>query len=257
MNKLLLFLCLIVSPIHAQIKHGFINHLAKNKLQQEHYSYLYQLKTDKNDSLNYYKARYHLQYFNDSLFKQYYFQSFILSSSDTILFQKANCKYLTLGEKMRDEWFTHPQNVALNNNKFYTLYSVALNPSTADVRTIPEALQSCFMLYQKSYEKKPVVGALLSAAIPGMGMYYAGRKKSALNVLTIHIMYAAQIYEAVNILGVKHPFSIISIGIASVFYASNIYGGFNEVTKVKKERKIQYYNEVSNYYYTPSIFDLQ
>ncbi len=257
MNKLLAFFCLLVGPLHAQIKHDFINHLAKNRLQQEHYSYLYQLNTEKKDSVNYYKARYHLQYFNDSLFKYHYFESFSISSADTILFQKANCIYFTINDKMREEWFTHPQNMAFSDKRFSTLYSAAINSLSTDVTAIPLTLQSSFLSYQKSCGKKPVVGALLSAVMPGMGLYYAGRKKSAWNVLGINLIYAAQIYEAVHVLGVKHPFSLISIGIASIFYASNIYGGFTEVNKVKKERKIQYYNEVSNYYYTPSIFDLQ
>lgn len=257
MNKLVTFFCLFVSFAHAQIKHDFIDHLAKNKLKQEHYHYLYHLNKEDTDSLHYYKAKFHLQYFNDSLFRKHYFASFSISSADTLLFQKANCTYLTLNEKVRDLWFTDPKNSSLPDKRVFNLYTAALNPLTIEIADLPQTLQSSFISYRKSYVKKPVVGALLSAIMPGMGMYYAGRKNSTWNVLGIHVIYAAQIYESVKVLGVKHPFSLISIGICSIFYAANIYGGFMEVNKVKTERKTQYYNEVSNYYYTPSIFDLQ
>src|SRR5690349_21266396 len=101
-NSILLFFCPGVCL--AQINTGFIEHLETNDLQMEHRSYLNSLS--QSDSTHYFTARYHLKYFNDSLFLKNYLLSAELCRNDRQLMARAGSRILRFSKKpFADRWF--------------------------------------------------------------------------------------------------------------------------------------------------------
>ena len=109
-----------------------------------------------------------------------------------------------------------------------------LLPNT-DETQIPKKLRGDFLKYKKYSHRSPLLAGALSAAVPGLGKLYAGRKHSFMITLLTNIANGVQAYESVDKLGIKHPFSIFSIGLFSVFYAANIYGSYHDMKEVKYE----------------------
>ncbi len=66
---LLILFPLVFASAIAQVNYPFVKHLSEHNLSKEHLSYIAQLSgKSKEVSANYLKAKYYLQYVNDSLF---------------------------------------------------------------------------------------------------------------------------------------------------------------------------------------------
>lgn len=237
---------------NAQVDPSFMDHLSKNNLKKEHWAYIQEL-SDKTsaDSLSYLKAKYYLQYFNDSLFFLNYSQCKQLFISDTVTFNKANIFFLKPDVTDPNKWFSSFDNERtsfLSSNIRY-VYSTSVSPMKIDANTLPVSLQSDFLRYKKNYKKKPFTGAVLSAVIPGLGKLYVGKKRSFATTFFSHVVYGVQSYESIRKLGIKNPFSIFSLSFFSIFYIANIYGSYHDVVQVKKDTKKQYLINAFNYYH--------
>ncbi|HWY33422.1 MAG TPA: hypothetical protein VNX68_02175, partial [Nitrosopumilaceae archaeon] len=101
-------------------------------------------------------------------------------------------------------------------------YLAGLDPRQADGALLPGKLFDDFSSYKKSYSKKPLVAGVLSMLVPGLGKLYIGKRKSFLNTLVINTVYGVQSYESIRKFGISNTFSLLNVGIFSVFYVANI-----------------------------------
>jgi len=97
-------------------------------------------------------------------------------------------------------------------------------------------------------QRSPALAGLYSALVPGLGKYYAGKKKQALAAFLPVISLAALTYEAYRKDGVKNARFIGFASLFSVFYIGNIWGS----TLAVKIRRNEFYKE----YDTKILFDL-
>ena len=261
-SNVLLFLLLLIFQENialAQLDCSFIDHLSKNKLQQEHYTYLSSFdEVENTDSLHYLKAKYYLQYFNDSLFLNSYDKCNNLFTNDTSAFNLASLYFLNSNSEKRSVWFeTSPnQTVSAISRQVYTIYLASIDPLNVNVRSLPQEIQDSFCDYQKYHSRKPLAAAGLSLLVPGLGKAYAGRPRSFFMTLFSHAIYGAQTYEAINKLGIHHPFSIFSLSFFSIFYAANIYGSFNNLKEARKHSRNEMLHNAINLYHIHSSPDL-
>jgi hypothetical protein len=248
---LFLFGLLVCSKTEAQVDNSFLKHLSTHHLAKEHFAFLSGLSaTSSADSVNYLKAKYYLQYENDSLFLEAYGKSKSLFINDSNAFTAANIHFLTRSSALQEIWYgSFPAQLTDKTQLVRNCYFASADPGNTDENSLPLKLQDDFLKLKKSQSKKPWVAGALSAAVPGLGKLYAGRKKSFYFTLLAHVAYGAQSYECVRKLGISHPFSIFSISLFSVFYAANIYGSYQDVKKVKKERRTQFLLNAQKYYY--------
>ncbi len=245
-----LLLIFYVSTFSAQINVPFIEHLSNTNLKVEHLSYLNSL-TQNNDSTRYFKAKYYLKYFNDSLFFKNYETSTNLCDADSSLIKQASITFLNGKETTYTQKWFHRNNES-NLGDIYTnlemINKAAINPNLFTKEDFPEELQKSYGSYKKIYHKKPIVAAFLSTLVPGLGKLYAGKARSFGTTFLLNAAYAAQSIESSYKLGIQHPLSIINIGAFSVFYLSNIYGSYKAILDLKKERKKQFIIDATNSY---------
>lgn len=238
--------------VHAQVDHSFIDHLSKNNLKKEHLAYINEL-SDKTsaDTLSYLKAKYYLQYFNDSLFFLNYSASKNIFINDTLAFNKANLFFLKPDVADQSKWFSSFENekISFLSTNIRYVYSSSVSPMKVDANTLPISIQRDFLKYKKNYTKKPITGAVLSTIVPGLGKLYVGKKGSFATTFLSHVVYGVQSYESIRKLGIKNPFSIFSLSFFSIFYIANIYGSYHDVVQVKKDTKKQYLINAFNYYH--------
>ncbi|MCC6372265.1 MAG: hypothetical protein IT236_14775 [Bacteroidia bacterium] len=247
-NYLIVFF--YVAACHAQIDARFVKHLATNKLQAEHRAYLNSF-TVPFDSLHYYKAKYYLQYFNDSLLLTNYTQSKNLCFNDQEFIASAS-KLILLQSKpiFQDAWFASMVNQENTKAKKYfeAIYMATTEPLAFNEKELVPELQKPFLSYKKVCGKKPVLGAALSTVVPGLGKWYAGKPKSALMAFVLNGSYALQTWESAGKLGIRHPLTIINASAFAIFYLSNVYGGYRAIVDLRKERKKQFIANAAGYY---------
>jgi hypothetical protein len=238
--------------LQAQVNPEFVKHLSKNGLQREH-NFLLESFSEENqtDSILYFKAKYHLEHRNDSLFLLNFFKSKALVMDDTNAFNLAGVQLLTARPALQKSFF---QGIPIENANFTIqqlnrAFQAGLDPMSFETWDFPEELQQDFSLYRKAYQKKPMVAGALSLAVPGLGKLYAGRTNSFVASLFSQTVYGIASYESIRKLGPVHPFSILSVGFFSVFYVSNIYGSFNAVKQAKKDYQKQFILNASHYYH--------
>jgi hypothetical protein len=231
---------------NAQVNVKFVEHLSLNSLQTEHSTYLSALPAS--DSTAYFRAKFYLQYFNDSLFLKNYFQSPQLCNADKLLLHQADVIFLNRsGSEMRRKWFAQrdeknvPEEIAL-------VYQASEDPHNYKTGDFPEPLREDFTKYRRIYKKKPVYGALLSTAVPGLGKLYAGKPASFIFAFVINACYAAQTVESAVKLGDRHPLTLINLSAFTIFYVANIYGGYHSVKDLKRERKKQFLKDAAAFY---------
>jgi TM2 domain-containing membrane protein YozV len=105
--------------------------------------------------------------------------------------------------------------------------------------------------------RSPVKSAILSAFVPGLGKFYIGKYRLGFNMLFMNGLFMAQTYESVHQLGWTHPLSLFNLLLASLFYASNIYGSYRDTRYFQQETLQQLYFDAANYYSTthfPSLY---
>lgn len=234
-----------------QLDLRFYNYLDEHNLKREQETYMNTLlNVTSSDTLSYLKARFYLEYYNDSLFFDNYTKSKILFLNDTMAFTKANIQFLRSNTEQQKNWFKTLENETFPfaSNQIKNVYVAVQSPKSFNMNDLPLPLQNDFLKYKITSKKNAYLAGTLSAVVPGLGKFYAGRKKSFLAALFVNGIFAAQTYESVDKLGIRHPFSILSLGVFSVFYLSNIYGSYYDVAQVKEETKNQFIINASDYF---------
>ena len=146
--------------------------------------------------------------------------------TELIIFEKASNKLLVKDFKGYD---------SLRKNFTYKSYAL----------TVPENKMDIYFKKEiKIKYKSPFVAGVLSAIIPGLGKFYAGKKKqgvgSFLPIISMGILAA----ESYNKGGIKSANFIGFASLFSLFYVGNIWGSVVSVRVVNNERNRFYTNEI-------------
>jgi hypothetical protein len=253
-NRFFLFSILTFSYfiLQAQVNPDFIKHLSKLELQTEHNFYLENFKPEEqSDSLFYFKSKYFLQYKNDSLLFANYLKSKSLFMADSNSFNLAGIQFLTSHLKLKYDFFTsfNADESGVTMRNLHTAYLASINPSKFKGNDFPEAFNDVFLKFEKLNRRKPFIAGALSAAVPGLGKLYAGRRNSFLASFLSQTIYGFASYESIKNFGPAHPFSLLSMGFFSVFYVSNIYGSANAVKQAKSDYQKQFLLDAGHYYH--------
>jgi hypothetical protein len=92
------------------------------------------------------------------------------------------------------------------------------------------------------HRRSPVLAGLYSAVVPGLGKFYAGKKRQGIAAFLPIISLAALTYEAYRKDGVRSARFIGFGSLFSVFYIGNIWGS----TLAVKIRRNEFYKEYDN-----------
>jgi hypothetical protein len=243
-------ICFLPVCIFAQLNLPFTAHLQRNALQREHEEYLRSIeKTTPSDSIHYAWAKFYLATNNPEQFLSRFESSELIFSRDTQAMNVA-AVFALRNPLVASVIFTKEYgnyNMPLHFSRAKLIFQAANQPQTASFEPDDSRLQKEFKTYKRFERKKPFVGGLLSALVPGLGKCYAGRNQSFANVFFVHLLYGATIYESVRKVGLKNPYTLFNLSYCGIFYLSNIYGGYLEVKKVKKEKKKQFLINAARY----------
>lgn len=244
------FICSILQ-VNAQIDYQFVKHLQANNLHTEHHYYLQTLEQQKNnaDSVNYLYAKLYLQQHNDSLFFKYYNLSSQVFNADTAAIKYADYYFLSnSNKKLQAEWFSQNKTSDSIHMQVVNFYNNVQKKEPMPI-FMNKQLTNDLKKYRKLQSKSPILAACLSAFIPGLGKLYGQQPNSAAITFFSHGIYGYQSYESIKKYGIKNGFSIFSVSLFGLFYISNIYGSFNDLVKLKKQRKQQLLIDAEKYYH--------
>jgi hypothetical protein len=135
-----------------------------------------------------------------------------------------------------------------NNTELKDLWHASENPNTAGKNLRINSYSDSYRKYKRSFNKKPFVAGVLSAAMPGLGKLYVGKPYSALGIFLGNAIQAAETTEAIKVLGTKNAFSIFDISVASLYYLANIAGSYYDCKVTKKMKKINFINDANLFY---------
>ncbi len=245
-----LFILFFYSSFFGQINIHFVKYLSENKLKKEHWSYL-QNVTGPEDSIAYLKSKFYLQYEQDTLFLASFKKGSSLFLKDSNAVNYACLYFTTKMNLYREDWFLAFQrvdSVLANKNNLFQLYDLTNSPNVSDTLHIPQNLETDFLAYKKACSKKPLLAAIFSAIIPGLGELYIGNYRSFSTKLASHTLLGVQIGESVKKVGFFHPLSILNSGFFTAFYGANIIGSYRDAKLKMKDTKNQYLIHVSDYY---------
>jgi hypothetical protein len=253
-QRLFAFILVILfsAPVMSgQSSYSFLKQLDGQGLRREHAAYLNSLdKTLGIDSLHYLYAKYYLSGKQDSLFLLSYAQSKSLFLSDSQSVSHASIYFLTRPRKLQARWYDSYDDSKLSGSPhlLQIAYRASIDPGHTDPGILPEQIRTDFLQLQKADRHKPWKAALLSAAVPGLGKLYVGRKRSFINTFLSQASYAIGTYASYRAFGPTNALTLISAGMLTLFYSANIYGSFHEVKLVKNEKRKQFLIHASDYY---------
>ncbi len=219
----------------------------------EHEAYLAKIELNFGsfDSLLYYKAKLALLKNNDLDFIDYSLASNGLVFSDTNLVTYSTVHFLRESRILSEEWLGFvPELYWSGNTKNIKKSLLLVDDTSLDDRFLVPHLKFYFDDYKTYALRKPWIAGVLSAVIPGLGKLYNGRARSFKTSFLVNTFFGLQMYEAIRVNGIKNTYTIITSGIFSVFYLSNIYGSYYDLKRVKIEKKKTFLDEVADYYST-------
>lgn len=239
----------------AQFNGPFIQHLIDNNLNTELETYFIREKNKDNinDSLYYYEVKYLLSQeqilsFYDSFEKGKY-----LILKDSSLTLETSCLLLKNQSPLAEKWFLENTFEHTNTKTVQQAFLIASNPKKAVSDFLPGTLQFTFKNYQKYNKRSPYLAGFYSALIPGLGKLYNGRHHSFWPTFILNTLQAGRAAESIYKYGYKNPYSILSMGIFSIFYFSNIYGSYHDLKQVKIEKRKNFLDEVADYYHISEL----
>lgn len=255
MNKSALAVCsvlllLFCQNLNAQIDTSFVVHLWKQQLELEHFTYLTQDKNRGSDTGNYHLAKFYIAYENEPMFFESFQNSENLLLSDTSAMNLASI-WLLKGNN-RSRWFDScvPRSTFIPEatRQAINIHHSIVSPVSFDAGALPAGLQDDFLLYRKSYLKKPINSLVLSACVPGLGKLYIGNKRSAALTFISMAALGLQSAESYRKVGITHPLTVINLGFFATYYAVNLLGSYRETRLKSREIRNQYLIHASTYY---------
>lgn len=246
----------------------FASYLLNNREYNDALMSLHGLKSSiqsQTDSLNYFLGWTHYNfksldssafYFNQvisgspfyhkSKFYQAFDYTYIRKFSDA----KATLNEISLSGNTDFQLLNNFQNagIALLERDYKTFDSLAakFDYTFYPLATEQESMKEYYSDLKKVKRKSPVVAGLLSAAVPGLGKYYAGYRMQGvaalLQVGTFGAAAAESYFKKSPQAGLKSPRFIIYGSLFTIFYVGNIWGSVLSV-QIKREEHFKEIDE--------------
>lgn len=242
-------LCLLHFGVYGQVNEAFIEHLTANKLHVELKSYLDQHPLPE-DSASYYQTKWNFDFgtSGELLTHAYCAREVLLSDPKSLV--RYSISYLDPRSEMSQAWFEGFLDSSMLKNDalraIHFTYYLSKYPSAQ--ATVPTPLESDYRELLRANRKKPVIAAGLSAIVPGMGLLYINKPRSALSSFVFVGALGVQTAESVNHFGWKHPLTVVNGSFLLGYYLVNVIGSAIEVKKNKLEKRNQFLIHASRYY---------
>ncbi|MBI1838188.1 MAG: hypothetical protein HYR91_13075 [Flavobacteriia bacterium] len=242
---LMLYSCLTTKEALGQVDFFFLKHLSENQLKKEHFTYLEKVNTSE-DSIFYFKAKYYLQYEEDSLFFIAFKKSKILFLKDSNALNFAS-RYFIVNEN-RELWFNEIDSMTLPKitDNILLFHKLIMKPNKNFDLPKSFKLSEKYLCYLKAESKNPKIAFMLSV-VPGLGEVYIGNWKSFLIKFTSQSILIAQTLESNRNLGPYKPLTIINFGFFSGFYFSGFIGAYRDTIQKKKDTQNDFLFHAKNY----------
>ena len=131
------------------------------------------------------------------------------------------------------------------------LMDLGYDRQTLDGLGLDSHLKDSYLKFFNASKKSGVLAGFYSAAIPGAGKLYAGKKRQALNMFILNAALGLQTLESYQKAGPNSARFIVFGSLFSALYISNIYGAVKSVIKARHDEQKQLQYEISHYYLTP------
>jgi TM2 domain-containing membrane protein YozV len=244
------FFCAI--SIFAQVpryNQGFINHMMRFRLENDHLNYLNKLyETVEEDTVQYEQLRYDLYYQHQPTQLLYPGKLNSTILSDTCLSLLFFDEFMRYPGEQRSLWLNTMDWGNYHSNLASVMEVYGLANGEGQVYDFPEELEPTYWEVQKFNRRKPFVAAMLSTAVPGLGKVYAGRPHTFWGSFIMNAIFGLHAYDVYRGLGPKHWYTYFAGGSFGVFYFSNIVGSYIDLKRVRKEKKQLLINEALDYY---------
>lgn len=246
------WLCLLTMAfslnLNAQIDSGFVEHLKKEHLTTEWKQYLSSLPAS--DTLEAYWTNFYMVNEDRFAFQQSAQNAKHILQTDSTQLLTYSLYALQPKTQLNDWWFHELlDSSSCTTSRLQTIrntYFLAQFPIRQ--AKVPLQLEKDYRQLYKASLKKPIVAGSLSALVPGLGLCYLNKPRSAFTNFTFIGFLALQTIESVQKFGWKHPMTIVNSSFLGGFYLVNIFGSALEVKKNLNERKTQFLTHASTYY---------
>lgn len=253
-------LCLVIPALcNAQVgsfrdEYPFLEHLAHEKLYSERLFVLDNV-SDSVLSTRYYLERawtLHALGRYDSALKVYaklpsdsLLNGNFRNDYFNLLFETQSLKALQLqltNSLVKDDPAKHKYTVSID------LMLRQYDPENISDLQLDHAIESSYRSYFRASQKSPVLAGFYSAAIPGAGKLYAGKKRQSLNMFVLNAALGLQAWESYRKAGGHSARFIVFGSLFSVMYISNIYGSVKSVIKSRRDEEKQLHYEILHHY---------
>jgi len=229
---------------------AFMRHLSASGKTEVLSAYLYSTQWEETDDINAWRTMLALQEKQYGLFFSSWSKGKTSLLKNEALLGRIACSLLDYrdDEARVKAWFQEVHELAKDTILRQLFDAYFLQVQCGNPLLEQAQLEKDWQQIQQAKRKKPLVGAVFSAVIPGSGSWYAGAPGRALSQLVFQGLLILPVYEGVNRLGWKHPWVLILLPVTSIFYMANIYGGARDIRQLQTIVQHSFYHHVSNYY---------
>jgi hypothetical protein len=247
--KLLMVFLMICFSSYSQINSSFIKHLVLYDLNTEHNSYLNSFSDSTNiDSLDYFKLKFYLLHNKyDTFLDNVSVNPDVLNDSSLLDYSTGHLLKWSISKTKSLIKIDSLFGMNYLSNSLIKKSLLLVGDKTLSADFLPSSLRTHFDEFEKTRNKKAWVGGALATLLPGAGKLYIGRGKSFLGSFMVNIFYGATAYESIHQFGIRNTYSILTTGVFSAFYLSNIYGTIFDLKRIKIEKKKHFLYEVADY----------
>ncbi len=236
------------SICHSQIDEAVLTYFVQHDLKNEHLTYL-NTSSIGADSVHFFLAKYYLQYPDWTKFYAHYQKGINVAKEDTLFLEIATSKILSLTDSLRPIWFDLEVKKYPYLERYDRLYTFAEQKKNGVIE-VPLALQESLHDFKKVNRKSPLLAAVLSTIIPGLGKVYIGNYRSGLFSFFTLSVFGVQAFESYQKKGVEHILTLANGGFFAGYYFANITGSYRDTKQKKLEFKNQFLIDASIYYYS-------
>lgn len=264
-NVLFLFILFSgLQPCYSQYRsygeeYKFLLHLATEHLYQERLHVINHLSpSDDKDKIFLEKAwTFSALEMYDSAFRYYRFAPLDSIAHSIFGNDYARILFRTFRWNELKEYVRHPAvtttSGAIELDFYMRLIEKDISLQDLDDRNMPENIKIACKQYYRASRRSPLLGATYSLIIPGLGKWYAGKKRQAWNMFLANAALGLQSYEAWRKDGFQSTRFIIFGSLFSVAYITNIVGSAISVNKSKRDYRYQLHYEINNYYFNQPV----
>ena len=128
---------------------------------------------------------------------------------------------------------------------FYGVYRKDVDTTNSDLYVAANNLDKAYSEKNLYKKKSPMIGGLLSAFVPGLGKWYAGKHGEAFGTLVPMVSFGLLAAESYHKGGVKSVGFLSFASLFSIFYLGNVWGSVSTVKIRNVSFEINYEKKIA------------